>query len=38
MDNWIGVEKVISGYAGGLNENPSYKDVSRGNTNHAEVI
>ena len=33
-----GVEKVESGYAGGAKENPSYEQVSNGNTGHAEVI
>ena len=33
-----GVEKVVSGYTGGNVENPTYEQVSMGNTNHAEVI
>lgn len=33
-----GVEKVESGYAGGVMENPSYERVSGGDTGHAEVI
>jgi peptide-methionine (S)-S-oxide reductase len=33
-----GVEKVESGYTGGNVENPSYDQVSMGNTNHAEAI
>lgn len=33
-----GVEKVTSGYAGGHTENPSYREVCRGETGHAEVI
>ncbi len=33
-----GVEKVVSGYAGGLKENPSYQEVSRGDSGHAEVV
>lgn len=32
-----GVESVKAGYAGGHVENPSYKEVTRGNTGHAEV-
>lgn len=32
-----GVEKVVSGYAGGSVKNPSYKEVCTGNTGHAEV-
>lgn len=33
-----GVEKVVSGYAGGFVENPSYNAVCSGTTGHAEVI
>ena len=33
-----GVESLVSGYAGGQTENPSYTDVCTGNTGHAEVI
>ncbi len=33
-----GVEKVRSGYAGGLTEDPSYEEVCTGTTGHAEVI
>lgn len=32
-----GVEKVVSGYAGGHVKNPSYKEVCEGTTGHAEV-
>jgi len=32
-----GVEKVVSGYAGGEKENPTYEEVSSGETGHAEV-
>lgn len=32
-----GVISVESGYSGGNTKNPTYKSVSRGNTNHAEV-
>lgn len=32
-----GVEKVVSGYAGGQIKNPSYKEVCQGTTGHAEV-
>jgi peptide-methionine (S)-S-oxide reductase len=33
-----GVDKVVSAYAGGYTENPSYRDICTGETNHAEVI
>jgi peptide-methionine (S)-S-oxide reductase len=33
-----GVEKVISGYAGGRLPNPSYQQVCMGTTGHAEVV
>lgn len=33
-----GVLKAQSGYAGGLLENPTYKQVCTGNTGHAEVV
>lgn len=33
-----GVHKVVSGYAGGQVENPTYHQVTQGTTGHAEVI
>ena len=33
-----GVEEVISGYSGGRNANPTYEEVSGGDTGHAEAI
>ena len=33
-----GVEEVISGYAGGPEKNPTYEQVSRGATGHAEAV
>ncbi len=33
----IGVHKVVSGYAGGAIENPTYQQVCSGTTGHAEV-
>jgi len=33
-----GVTRVVSGYAGGHVDNPSYKQVCGGNTGHAEVV
>ena len=32
-----GVESVVAGYAGGTVKNPSYKEVCKGKTGHAEV-
>jgi methionine-S-sulfoxide reductase len=32
-----GVEEVISGYSGGYTENPTYKEVTYGNTGHFET-
>lgn len=32
-----GVKEVISGYAGGHKKNPTYQEVTSGNTGHAEV-
>lgn len=34
----IGVEKVVSGYAAGDVDNPTYREVCNGTTGHAEVI
>ncbi len=33
-----GVERVVSGYAGGAMENPTYRQVCSGTTGHAEVV
>jgi peptide-methionine (S)-S-oxide reductase len=33
-----GVNSVVSGYSGGKSENPTYEDVCKGNTGHAESI
>ena len=38
FEKLIGVEEVISGYSGGKTENPTYKEVTYGNTGHFEVI
>ncbi len=33
-----GVEKVVSGYTGGMTKNPSYEDICTGLTGHAEAL
>ena len=33
-----GIDKVVSGYAGGIVQNPNYEQVCQGNTQHAEVV
>lgn len=33
-----GIEKLVSGYAGGEVPNPTYKQICTGNTGHAEVV
>lgn len=37
-DELKGVKRVMSGYAGGDVPDPSYEQVCRGNTGHAEVV
>jgi peptide-methionine (S)-S-oxide reductase len=38
FDRLKGVEKVVSGYSGGHVNNPTYEQVSTGQTGHAEVV
>ncbi|MDD5406346.1 MAG: bifunctional methionine sulfoxide reductase B/A protein [Sulfurovaceae bacterium] len=38
LEKLDGVKDVISGYMGGTRENPTYKDVSSGNTGYLEVV
>jgi peptide methionine sulfoxide reductase msrA/msrB len=38
LEKQDGVKEVLSGYMGGGLKNPSYRDVSRGNTGHLEVV
>ena len=33
-----GIEQVVSGYAGGQVDNPTYRQISTGTTGHAEVV
>lgn len=37
-DELVGVEDLVSGYAGGTVPNPSYQAVCTGTTGHAEVV
>ena len=38
FDELRGVERVVSGYAGGSAPNPTYQQVCAGTTGHAEVV
>lgn len=38
FDSTDGVTDVVSGYSGGAVANPSYEQVTRGGTGHAEVV
>lgn len=38
FESVTGVEEAISGYAGGDEKNPTYRDVSAGKTGHAESV
>ena len=38
FENIKGVSEVISGYSGGITENPTYREVTYGDTGHFEVI
>lgn len=38
FDQLKGVKEVVSGYSGGKEDNPTYKQVSYGKTTHAEAI
>ena len=38
FEKFEGVSKVISGYSGGLTENPTYEEVTYSNTGHFETI
>ena len=38
FQNVSGISNISCGYAGGLIDNPSYKEVSNGSTGHAEVV
>ena len=38
FENLEGVTRVVSGFAGGNTDHPSYEDVCSGRTGHAEVV
>jgi peptide-methionine (S)-S-oxide reductase len=38
FERMIGVKDVVSGYTGGTKENPTYRQVSYGETDHAEAV
>lgn len=38
FDRWDGVKSVISGYTGGVVENPTYEQVGTGLTGHREAV
>lgn len=38
FENLNGVKEVVSGYSGGKVSNPTYKEVCKGETGHAEVV
>ncbi|WP_100331340.1 peptide-methionine (S)-S-oxide reductase MsrA [Bacillus xiapuensis] len=38
FDEQPGIKKVVSGYTGGLKENPTYEEVCNGTTGHYEAV
>jgi peptide-methionine (S)-S-oxide reductase len=38
FERLAGVKAVVSGYAGGSTDNPTYKQICNGDTGHAEVV
>jgi peptide-methionine (S)-S-oxide reductase len=38
LEQLDGVEAVVAGYMGGKTKDPTYKDICRGDTGHAEVV
>lgn len=38
FESVIGVKEVVSGYTGGMTENPTYEEVCTGTTGHAESV
>jgi peptide-methionine (S)-S-oxide reductase len=38
LERLRGVEEAVSGYTGGHTKNPTYEEISEGNTGHAEAV
>ncbi|MGE6260315.1 peptide-methionine (S)-S-oxide reductase MsrA [Heyndrickxia sporothermodurans] len=38
FDELPGIEKIVSGYTGGITENPTYEEVCSGMTGHTEAV
>lgn len=38
LEKYDGIKSVVSGYAGGNKDKPTYREVSSGSTGHAEVV
>lgn len=38
FDELPGIHKVVSGYTGGVTENPTYEEVCREDTGHVEAV
>jgi peptide-methionine (S)-S-oxide reductase len=38
FEKFVGVKKIVCGYAGGTTANPTYEEVCSGTTGHAEVV
>jgi len=37
-DQFPDIKTIIVGYSGGISKDPTYEDVSKGTTGHAEVV
>lgn len=38
FDSLLGIKSVVSGYTGGVTENPTYEEVTSGGTGHTEAV
>jgi peptide-methionine (S)-S-oxide reductase len=38
FEQLVGVQQVVSGYSGGVSDQPCYREVCTGHTGHAEVV